>query len=154
MLRSRAVAQVKPLSSCRTVLILGIGNGLFTICLLTPPKSLTTCSVLPFLVWWKLTKPMRTRLPFEYPQVTQSLDFLFSCFSSAFWVFGKVSHSKELLLPSIRAKLDNPSCLVSHQIAPQILAGDPVMMLCLGHWGSCYNRFWQLSWDPFFVFSV
>ena len=38
-------------------------------------------------------------------------------------------HGMTLLLPSVRAKLDhNPSHLVSHQTAPQILAGAPVTM--------------------------
>ena len=48
MLRSRAVAYVKPSSSCRTVLILGMGNGFLTIRLFTSLKSLTTLTVLSF----------------------------------------------------------------------------------------------------------
>ena len=48
MFRSRAVAYVNPSSSCKTVLILGIGNGFLTIHLLTSLKSLMTHTVLSF----------------------------------------------------------------------------------------------------------
>jgi hypothetical protein len=39
MVISRAVAKVKPSNSCKTVLILGIGNGFLTSCLFTSLKS-------------------------------------------------------------------------------------------------------------------
>ena len=45
MSRSRTVAYVNPSSSCKTVLILGIGNGFLTICLFTSLKSLTNHTV-------------------------------------------------------------------------------------------------------------
>ncbi len=48
MFRSRAVAYVKPSSSCRTVLILGMGKGFLTILLFNSLKSLTTLTVLSF----------------------------------------------------------------------------------------------------------
>ncbi len=48
MFKSRAVAYVKPSSSCRTVLILGIGNGFLTTHLFTSLKSPTTLTVLSF----------------------------------------------------------------------------------------------------------
>ncbi len=44
MFRSRAVAYVNPSSSCKTLLILGIGNGFLTIHLFTSLKSLTKCT--------------------------------------------------------------------------------------------------------------
>ena len=43
------MAYVKPSSSCRTVLILGIGNGFLTMRLFISLKSLTTRTVLSFL---------------------------------------------------------------------------------------------------------
>ena len=45
MFKSRAVAYVNPSSSCKTVLILGIGNGFLTIRLFTSLKSLTNRTV-------------------------------------------------------------------------------------------------------------
>ena len=48
MFRSRAVAYVKPSSSCRKVLILGMGNGFLTIRLFISLKLLTTLLVLSF----------------------------------------------------------------------------------------------------------
>ncbi len=48
MLRSRAVAKVKPSSSCSTVFILGIGKGFLINLLLTSPKLLRKRTVLFF----------------------------------------------------------------------------------------------------------
>jgi hypothetical protein len=45
MFKSRAVAKVKPYSSCKTVLILGIGNGSLTSPLFTSLKSLIKCTI-------------------------------------------------------------------------------------------------------------
>ena len=45
MLRSRAVAKVKPSISCKTVLILGNGNGFLTTRLFTSLKSLRNLTV-------------------------------------------------------------------------------------------------------------
>ena len=54
MFRSRAVAYVKPSSSCRTVLILGNWNGFLTIRLFTSLKSLITLTVLSFFGMMKV----------------------------------------------------------------------------------------------------
>ena len=48
MFKSKAVAKVKPSISCKTVLILGMGNGFLTIRLLSSLKSLTKRTVLSF----------------------------------------------------------------------------------------------------------
>ena len=49
MFKSRAVAKVNPSDSCKTVLILGIGNGFLTSHLFTSLKSLMKHMVLSFL---------------------------------------------------------------------------------------------------------
>ncbi len=49
MFKSKVVAYVKPSSSCKVALILGIGYGLCTICLLSSLKSDIVCTVWSFL---------------------------------------------------------------------------------------------------------
>ena len=56
MFRSKAVAYVKPSSSCRTVLTLGMGNGFLTIRLFISLKLLTTRMVLSFFGMMKVGK--------------------------------------------------------------------------------------------------
>ncbi len=49
MFKSKVVAYVKPSSSCKVVLILGIGYGLRTMLLLSSLKSDIVCTVWSFL---------------------------------------------------------------------------------------------------------
>ncbi len=53
MLRSRAVAKVKPSSFCGTVLILGIGKGFLINLLLTSQKLLRKYGVIFYLWYYK-----------------------------------------------------------------------------------------------------
>ena len=114
MFKSRAVAYVKPSSSCRTVQILAIGNGFLTIHLFTSLKSLTTRTVLSFFgimnvgdAHWESSCHFSTLsyIVFVPP-------FWWSPHDS--WVLEKAGHDMAVLCPLIgRRPAYNPSHLTS-----------------------------------------
>ncbi len=147
MFRSRAVAYVKPWSSCRTVLILDMGNSFLTICLFISLTLLTTLTVLSFFGMMKVGKGhSESACHFNTPKcIVFGFPFLRS--PHAFLVLGTVCHDMVVLHLSVGVRPNyNPSHPVFHQTAPQIIVEAPVTFVCLGHWGVC-NFLW-LPWDP------
>ena len=114
------------------------------------PKITEDKQCVVFFGLWKLAKPIQNLLAIWVPPSHIVFGFPIWWFPSDFRVLGKVDHGEELVLPSVQEKLlHNSSHLVSHQTAPQILAGDPIMMIFLGPSGVCYNHLQQLPWDLF-----
>ena len=136
MFRSRAVAYVKPSSSCRTVLILGMGNGFLTICLFISLKLLTTCMVLSFFGMMKVGKAhSESACHFKTPQ-SHSLWISFLRSPHAFLVLGTFCHGMVVLLLLVGARPDyNPRHPVFRRTAPQILVGASASCSLLLHWG-------------------
>ena len=85
MLRSRAVAYVKPSRSCRTVLILGMGNSFLT--LFVDFLKIADNPYGVVFLWYDegWQGPFGICLQLQYSQVTWSLDFLFYGFHMLFW---------------------------------------------------------------------
>jgi hypothetical protein len=86
MLKSRAVAKVKPSSFCSTVLILGIGKGFLINLLLTSQKLLREGTVLFYFGAIKdADAHSEVVLSLKYPKFAQSLNFVNEDIFVYFW---------------------------------------------------------------------
>ena len=124
LFKSRAVAYVKLSSSCRTVLILGMGNGFLTICLFISLKLLTTLTVLSFVGMMMVGEARsESACHFKTPK-SHSLWISFFKVSTCFLVLGTVCHDMVVLPLSVGARPNyNHSHPVFHRTALQILVG-------------------------------
>ena len=138
MLRSRDVTNVKPARSCRTVLILSMGNGFLTIHLFSSLTSLTTLSVLSFFGIIMVGKTHSELACHCNTPKSHSLWISFFVISKCFlsirngWPWYDCAPSC-----SWRETSSNHSHLVFLQTAPQTLVGAPVTMIILEHLGVC-----------------
>ena len=112
MFKSRAVAKVKPSSSCRMVLILGIGTGFLTTRLFTSLKSLTTLTILSFFGIINVGDAPESSCHFSTPKPHSCVPPVW-WFLHAFWVLETADHGMVVLHPLTGARLAyNPSHLV------------------------------------------
>ena len=106
---------MKPSSSCRTVLILGIGNGFLTSHLLTSLKLLTTLTILSFFGAMNVGKDHSDHACHFSTPKSHGLWISFLWFPSAFGVLKKAYHDMVLIPPFTGERpAHNPSHLVSH----------------------------------------
>ena len=145
MFRSRAVAYVKPSSSCRSVLILGIGNHFLTIHLFNLLKSLTTLMVLSFFGTIKVGEAHSESACHCNTLKLHSHWISFLVTSKCFLGTGNVWSWYGCALLALGGRpARNPSPLVFYQEAPQSLVGAPVTMIVLGSlW--CVQLFLTIS---------